>query len=131
MKCATCPQEFLNGERITANVKETFIFKPAHVPDVKMYEPDGKGGVRELNAAAVLTPEALAASRKDHTRTAIATIFLTYGMAELPEGAFNPRHLYCGVMRTAEVRSGSHAIDKHAIRFSRTMRRGKVGGGQY
>jgi hypothetical protein len=117
MNCTTCQEEFLEGERITANVKETFIFKPAHVPDT-------------VNPATV-SQEELLESRKEHTRTAIATIYATVGKASLPEGAFNPRHLHCGVLRTAEGINGAHPVMKHSIRFARTQRRGKVGGGQY
>jgi hypothetical protein len=117
MNCATCHEEFLDGERITANVKETFIFKPADI--------------RDTIKAAEASPDELRESRKDYTRTAVATIYATYGRATLPEGTFNPRHMRCGVIRTGEAHSGTHALTKHEIRFARTQRRGKVGGGQY
>lgn len=117
MNCADCKLEFVDGERITANVKETFIFKPANVPDT-------------INAAAA-TPEELRESRKEHMRTAVATVYATMGKATLPEGAFNLRHVRCGVLGTGQSSNGAHPIMKHDIRFARTQRRGQVGGGQY
>jgi hypothetical protein len=109
MNCVDCKVEFVDGERITANVKETFVFKPVDVPDT-------------INAAKA-TPEELLESRKDHLRTAIATIYATVGKATLPADAFNPRHVYCGVLRTAQVSNGAHPLVKHSIRFAR-MRKG-------
>ena len=117
MNCVSCHEEFEDGERIIANVKETFVFKPADVPDT-------------INAAEA-TPEELLESRKEHTRTAVGTMYATVGKATLPEGAFNLRHLHCGILRTAQASNGAHPVLKHAIRFARTQRRGKVGGGQY
>jgi hypothetical protein len=128
MNCSICTQEFIDGERIIANVRETFVFKPADVPDVKMYEPNGKGGLREVNAAAVLSPEALRESRKEHLRTEMGIVFAIFGKATLPEGAFNLRHSHCGVIRTGEARTGEHPLTKHQIRYSRQIRKS---GGHY
>lgn len=117
MNCVMCHEDFEDGERIIANVKETFIFKPANVPDT-------------VNPAKVSDAELLE-SRKEHVRTEVGTVYATVGKATLPEGAFNLRHLHCGILRTAQASNGAHPVLKHAIRFARTQRRGKIGGGQY
>lgn len=97
------------------NKKETFIFKPADVPDT-------------VNPAKV-TPAELMESRKDYTKTSIATVFQIWGKADVPEGSFNFRHLHCGVTRTGHGPPGA-LMQKHAIRFNRSMDRGKVRGRQ-
>ena len=126
--CAVCHEPLEIDDRVVFNKRETFIFKPANVDDVKIYQPDGKGGVREVNAAAVLSPDALAETRKDYKKTELATVYARFGKEPLPEGAINVRHAQCGVHRTGAALTGAHPLSKHSIRFSRGIKRG---GGHY
>lgn len=128
MNCAICHDALEQNDRVMFNKRETFIFKPADVPDVKIFQPDGRGGVREVNAAAVLTPDALAESRKDYMKTVMATVYAIVGKDPLPEDAISVRHVHCGVPHTAAIHTGAHPVTKHAIRFSRGIKRS---GGHY
>lgn len=120
MNCQGCHQPIEGKDPIIYGVRETFVFKPADVED----EPaiiDGKDGPREVNAAAILSPDALRESRKDHLRQEIATVFSSAN-EPLREGAFNVRHSWCAqqVQSTGSIRP--HPIYKHAIRFQRRAR---------
>ena len=108
MNCQICGVGFYDGERITFNKQETFIFKPADIKDT-------------VNAAKV-SPEELTESRKKHLKTEVATVFHLFGKAPIPEGAFNLRHATCGVSKTAGV-NGTHPLLKHSIRYQRSIHR--------
>ncbi len=86
--------------------KETFTFKPAEVPDT-------------VNAAKV-SPEELAASRAEHTRTAVVNTFSVWGQAGVAPEAFYFRHQWCEPVRTG-AGAGAHPVGKHGIRFGRAM----------
>ncbi len=104
--CQICHNELIEGDRVIFSHKETFIFKPADVPDT-------------VNAARV-SPEELAESRKDHTRTAVVNTFVDWGKATIPQDAFYFRHQWCEPVRTA-AGGGAHPVNKHAVRFTRGM----------
>jgi hypothetical protein len=106
-------------QRVIFSHRETFTFKPADVPDVPVVI-QGPRGPREVSAAAVLSPAALAESRKEHQRQAVVNTFCDWGKAAVPEGAFYFRHQWCEPVRTGAGASG-HGINKHAIRFTRGM----------
>jgi hypothetical protein len=103
-KCAYCQNEFMDNDRVVFSHKETFVFKPAHVPDT-------------VNAARV-SPEELRESRAEHLKTAVVNTFCDWGKATIPEDAFNFRHQWCEPQRTG-AGAGAHAVTKHAIRFGR------------
>lgn len=111
MCCAICHVPLEKNDRVVFNRHETFICKPAHVQDEPGINP------------ALLTPDELAESRKDHKRTALATVYASYGIDPLPESVINVRHVYCGVQKTGESHSGAHPVTKHAVRYSRMMPR--------
>lgn len=108
MKCAQCGNELELDNRFMFNKRETFVFKPAHVQD--------QMGIR----AAAISPEELRESRKEHLKTEIATVYATWGKEPVPEGAWNFRHVACGVVRTGSA-DNLHPAQKHQIRFSRMM----------
>ena len=107
MNCVRCHNEFVENDRVIYNTRETFVFKPADVPDT-------------VNPAKV-TPAELAESRKEHLRTAVASVFVDWGKAQVPDGAFNFRHQWCEPIRTGSGAGNAHAVNKHAIRFGRAM----------
>lgn len=115
-KCAYCRADFMDTDRVIFSHKNTFTFKPADVPDT-------------VNAAKV-SPAELAESRKEHQRTAVVNTIVDWGKAAIPEDAFHFRHQWCEPVRTASGVGSGSAINKHAIRFTRTLARGKVMGGQ-
>ena len=102
--CAICREDFAENDRLVFNKKETFVFKPADVPDT-------------VNAAKVSSDELLE-SRKEHLRTEVATVFHLYGRAEIPDVAFNVRHVRCGLQDTAA--GYVHPLLKHSIRYQRS-----------
>ncbi len=119
--CGYCKEQFEDHDRVIYSTRETFIFKPADVQD----EPvviQGKHGPQEVSAAAVLSPEALKEQRKAHLRTAIVNVFVDWGKADVPEGAFNFRHQWCEPQRTG-ANGSLHPVNKHAARFNRSMPR--------
>ncbi len=102
--CQICHCPLVSTDRVIFSHKETFIFKPADVPDT-------------VNAAQV-SPAELAESRKDHLRTAIVNTFVDWGKATIPQDAYYFRHQWCEPVRTGD--SGSaHPVNKHGIRFGR------------
>ena len=105
MNCTICREEILPDQRVASILMQTFIFKPADVPDT-------------VNAARV-SPDELQKSRKDYTRTALAAVFTIYGRVPIPEGAFNTRHTLCMVERTASTSTELRPMLKHAIRYQR------------
>lgn len=110
MNCAICHDAFEENDRVMFNKRETFIFKPADVSDT-------------INAATA-TPEELAESRKDYTKTVMATVYAIMGKDPLPGDAISVRHVHCGIPHTAAIHTGAHPVTKHAIRFSRGIKRG-------
>lgn len=102
MTCVSCHREFEGNEKIVANLKTTFVFKPATVQDT-------------VNPAKA-TPRELLESRLAHTKTEISTVYVDYGDASMPEGAFNIRHATCGAPLI-----GSNPLVKHMIRYSRSQ----------
>jgi hypothetical protein len=106
-KCAICHNDLMDTDRVIFSHKETFVFKPADVPDI-------------VNPAKV-TPAELAESRKEHLRTSVVNTFCDWGKATLPADAFNFRHQWCEPVRTASGVGNVHAVNKHAIRFGRAM----------
>lgn len=116
MNCSVCRNELQNGERVVYSHRETFIFKPANVPDVPMTRRVGDKEI-SVPAAAVLSPQELMETRKEHTRTEVATTYIVFGSAEIPPLAFGVRHQDC-VIRTASG-VGGHGVSKHAIRWQR------------
>ena len=100
MTCGRCHRELERKDRVVANVKQTFVFKPSDVPDT----------VHPAQAS----PGELLESRKDFTKTEMATVYMDYGDAPAPDGAFNIRHAACDVPAT-----GSNPFVKHGIRYSR------------
>lgn len=121
MMCPICHEEFQTDDRCQANVLETFIFKPASADDKKMIKKLPDGRIIEVSAAATLSPEALAESRKDHKKTVMATTYFVYGRVPVPEGATSVRHVACVVQKTGALSSGAHPMGKHSIRYSRSM----------
>lgn len=106
MKCAICKNDFVDKERVIFSSRETFVFKPAHVPDAPGINP------------ARMSPQELTESRKDHLRTEVVNTFCDWDKADVPPGAFHFRHQWCEPVRTGA--SGSvQGINKHAIRFGR------------
>lgn len=106
-KCQICHNDLNANDRVIFSHKETFVFKSANVPDT-------------VNPAKV-SPTELAESRKDHLKTAVVNTFCDWGKAVIPEDAFYFRHQWCEPMRTGSDGGSTHAINKHAIRFSRSM----------
>lgn len=128
MNCVRCQQPIQDGDRVIANERRTFIFKPANVQDPEIFDENGK----RINLAAVKSPDEMRQLRQDHTRTTVATIFAVFGKEPLPESAFHVRHDYCDVQRTGSASGNPQVAAKHAIRFSRgTTPRGRVPGGQH
>lgn len=123
MNCPICYQDYQPGDRLVANKTETFVFKPATVEDVPIFTVDQHGNPREVSAGASLSPDELRELRKDHQKTEVATLFLTYREGELPNNIFNVRHAFCAVQKTAGVGGTHHPLVKHAIRFQRNIRR--------
>ncbi len=119
-KCSICRSEFVDNDRVIFSHKETFTFKPASVPDVPEIIQTSSGP-REVSAAAVLSPAALAESRKEHQRTAVVNTFVDWGKANIPDDAFHFRHQWCEPQRVASGLPNNHAIGKHSIRFVRSM----------
>jgi hypothetical protein len=117
-KCVICGIDFMDNDRVALSIRETFVFKPAHILDPEVFD---EKGVR-INLAAVKDPDALRELRKDYLKTEVGTQFVTWGKAEPPEGAFNFRHAECSVVRTGSV-AGTHPAMKHAIRYGRAMRK--------
>ncbi len=116
MNCSVCRNELQNGERVVYNHRETFVFKPANVPDVPMTRRVGDR-VLPVPAAAVLSPQELLESRKEHTRTEVATSYILFGATEIPAMAFGVRHQDC-VQRTGSGTGGA-GVNKHSIRWQR------------
>jgi hypothetical protein len=102
MNCAICHEEFQDNERVIFSSRETFIFKPAGIPDI-------------VNPANVSTDE-LRDSRKEHLKTAVVNTFCDWGKAQIPENAFHFRHQGCEPQRTGASNS-LHPVNKHSIRF--------------
>ena len=121
--CPSCHENFIDGDRVQANVPRTFVFKPADVDDVKIVHKNKFGQPIEISAAAVLAPDALADSRSEHKKTVIATMFFTYGKVETPKDAANVRHVACAVRRTGERFGTVHPAHKHEVRFQRSALR--------
>lgn len=119
--CSICHHEFMHDENIVANAMQTFIYKPADVPDVKTFMPDGKGGHREISTAAMLDPDSLRESRKAYKRTEMASVFMRFDEQNIRNDLFNIRHLTCSVQRTAQAMGEVHPVLKHAIRYKRSM----------
>jgi hypothetical protein len=117
-KCAYCQNEFMNNDRVIFSHRETFIFKPAHIPDIEISTPGPSGREILRPAAAILSPEALAKSREDYKRTAVVNTFCDWGKATIPNDAFNFRHQWCEPVKTGSG-GGAHAVTKHSIRFGR------------
>lgn len=121
--CPACHENFVEGERLQANVPKTFIFKPAEIPDITVMRKSKYGPEVQVSAAAELSPDALAESRAEHTKTVISTMFFTFGKVEIPDGAANVRHVTCAIRRTGERRGGAHPVNKHDIRHQRSILR--------
>jgi hypothetical protein len=116
-----CQQEIVDKDRVVYNHRETFVFKPANVPDIEISTP-GAGGVEILRpGAAVLSPEELRESRKQYTRTEVATTYGVSGEVEIPEGAFGLRHQDC--VRVTGSTMNRHAQNKHAVRWRSAAKR--------
>ena len=113
--CVYCHNGFHDNDRVIFSHRETFVFKPADVPDT-------------INPAAA-TPAELAESRKDFQRTTVVNTFVDWGKASIPADAFSFRHQWCEPQRTGAT-GAIHHVNKHAIRFNRTTLRGRVSGGQ-
>ncbi len=107
MKCSVCRNDLMDGDKVVYNHRETFVFKPAHVPDT-------------VNPAKV-SQEELLESRKEHTRSEVATTYATYGKAQIPDLAFGTRHVAC--LQVTGASGGAHPLNKHHMRYSRTMQR--------
>lgn len=113
-KCAICHGEFDDNVRVIYSSRETFVFKPAHVPDT-------------VNPALV-SPAELEASRRenpDNLKTAVVNTFVDWGKAVIPEGAFHFRHQWCEPQKTGSgigLRS-----NRHTIRFNRSAVRSQRG----
>lgn len=121
MNCPLCHRDYVGGERLIANKTETFTFKPATVDDVKIYTVGPGGERKEVSAGATLSPDELKELRKDHKKTEVATVFISYREGAMPEGLFNVRHAVCVVQRTAVNKN--HPMLKHAMRFQRMAKR--------
>jgi hypothetical protein len=107
VKCSVCRNDLEEGDKIVYNHRETFVFKPAHVKDT-------------VNPAVVSQGELLE-SRKEHTRTEVATTYGDYGKAQIPDLAFGIRHVAC--LQPTGSSAGAHPINKHHARYQRTMMR--------
>lgn len=107
--CALCHLEFQEGDKVVADSCETFIFKPAEIPD-------------KVNPARV-TPDELRTSRKDYKKTVIGKQFVTYHADTEYPNAFNFRHVVCDVQRTGAMSNQVHPLVKHAIRYNRSFAR--------
>ncbi len=108
--CRICQENFEDNERVIFNSRISFVCKPAHVLDT-------------VNAAKV-SPEELAESRKEYTRTEVATHFVDWkNNLELPTESWNFRHEFCEPSRTGAGPSGSHPRSKHHLRYARGIAR--------
>lgn len=113
-KCAYCKNDFMDNDRVIFSHKETFVFKPAHIPDPEIFNEKGM----KVNVAATQSPEYMRELRKEHLRTAVVNTFCDWGKATLPADAFHFRHQWCEPVRTGSG-AGAHAVTKHSIRFNR------------
>lgn len=118
-KCQICRNEFVDTDRVIFSHRDTFVFKPADVPDAPVIRQRKDGTFHEVSAAAVLSPHALAQSRAEHLRTAVVNTFGDWGKMTIPEGAFYFRHQWCEPQRTGSAGS-LHPVTKHSIRFGRS-----------
>ncbi len=95
-RCQICKDDLVDGDRVIFSHKETFVFKPADVPDT-------------VNPAKVSVSE-LAESRKEYLKTTIANTFCDWGKAAVPEDAFYFRHQWCEPSERAPAEVATRSI---------------------